>query len=206
MTKILLVRHGHVEGIKPERFRGRSELPLTHRGVSEAQAVARRIASAWRPVKIYTSPMQRCIETGHAIAKACGVGSQAIAELNDIYYGAWQSRSYEEIEKTEPQLFAAWFATPHLVRFPGGESLQDMVARTADALRFVLNRHVEDTVVMVGHTSVNRALLVQLVDQPLSAYWRLAQAPCCINEIDVVDGRVTVVRINETQQLGDLPG
>ena len=206
MTKILLVRHGHVEGIKPERFRGRSELPLTHRGVSEAQAVARRIASAWRPVKIYTSPMQRCIETGHAIAKACGVESQAIAELNDIDYGAWQSRSYEEIEKTEPQLFAAWFATPHLVRFPGGESLQDMVARTADALRFVLNRHVEDTVVMVGHTSVNRALLVQLVDQPLSAYWRLAQAPCCINEIDVVDGRVTVVRINETQHLDDLPG
>jgi broad specificity phosphatase PhoE len=206
LTKILMVRHGHVEGIKPERFRGRSELPLTHRGVSEAQAVARRIASAWRPVKIYTSPMQRCIETGHAIAKACGVESQAIAELNDIYYGAWQSRSYEEIEKTEPQLFAAWFATPHMVRFPGGESLQDMVARTADALRFVLNRHVEDTVVMVGHTSVNRALLVQLVDQPLSAYWRLAQAPCCINEIDVADGRVTVVRINETQHLDDLPG
>jgi broad specificity phosphatase PhoE len=206
LTKILMVRHGHVEGIKPERFRGRSELPLTHRGVSEAQAVARRIASAWRPVMIYTSPMQRCIETGHAIAKACGVETQAIAELNDIDYGAWQSRSYEEIEKAEPQLFAAWFATPHLVRFPDGESLQDMVARTADALRLVLIRHVDDTVVLVGHTSVNRALLVQLVDQPLSAYWRLAPAPCCINEIDVVDGRVTVVRINETQHLDDLPG
>ena len=78
MTKILLVRHGHVEGIKPERFRGRAELPLTDRGVSEAQALARRIASAWRPVKVYTSPMQRCIETGRAIAKACGVESQAI--------------------------------------------------------------------------------------------------------------------------------
>ena len=81
-----------------------------------------------------------------------------------------------------------------------------MVARTADALRLVLNRHVDDTVVLVGHTSVNRALLVQLVDQPLSAYWRLEQAPCCINEIDVVEGRITVVRINEMQHLGDLPG
>ena len=206
MTKILLVRHGHVEGIKPERFRGRAELALTHRGVSEAQAVARRIASAWRPVTVYTSPMQRCIETGHAIAKACGVESQAIDELNDVDYGAWQFRSYEEIEKAEPQLFAAWFATPHLVRFPNGESLQDMVARTADALRLVLDRHVEDTVVLVGHTSVNRALLVQLVDQPLSAYWRLAQAPCCINEIDVVGGRIEIVRINETQHLDNLPG
>jgi probable phosphoglycerate mutase len=206
LTKILLVRHGDVEGIKPERFRGRAELPLTNRGLSEAQAVARRIASAWRPVKVYTSPMQRCIETGHAIATACGVGSQTIDELNDIDYGAWQSRSYEEMQQADPQRFAAWFATPHLVRFPNGESLQDMVARTADALRLVLDRHVEDTVVLVGHTSVNRALLVQLVDQPLSAFWRLGQAPCCINEIDVVGGRISVVRINETQHLDNLPG
>jgi broad specificity phosphatase PhoE len=206
LTKILLVRHGHVEGINPECFRGRADLPLTGRGLAEAQAVARRIAAAWRPIKVYTSPMKRCIETGHAIAKACGVESEAIDELNDIDYGAWQLRSYEEIEDTNPELFAAWFATPHLVRFPNGESLQDMVARTADALRLVLDRHVEDTVVLVGHTSVNRALLLQLVDQPLSSYWRLAQAPCCINEIDVVGGRIAVVRINETQHLDNLPG
>jgi len=32
MTKILLVRHGHVEGISPERFRGRADLPLTAGG------------------------------------------------------------------------------------------------------------------------------------------------------------------------------
>jgi phosphoserine phosphatase len=205
LTKILLVRHGHVEGIKPERFRGRAELPLTDRGLAEAEAVARCIASMWQPVKVYTSPMQRCVETGRAIAKACGIESEAIDQLNDIDYGAWQFRSYEEIEKADPELFAAWFATPHLVRFPNGESLQDIVARTADALRLVLNRHVDDRVVLVGHTSVNRALLVQLVDQPLSAYWRLAQAPCCINEIDVNGGRITVVRINETQHLDNLP-
>lgn len=204
MTRILLVRHGHVEGIRPERFRGRTDLPLTDRGMAEAQAVAERIAEAWRPAKVYTSPMQRCVDTGRAIAKACSIESQAIDYLHDIDYGAWQFRSYEEVEKTEPELFAAWFATPHLVRFPNGESLQDMVARTADALRLVLSRHVEDTVVMVGHTSVNRALLVQLVDQPLSAYWRLAQAPCCINEIDVSEGVVQVLRINETHHLRGL--
>ena len=150
--------------------------------------------------------MQRCVETGRAIAKACGIESEAIDHLNDIDYGAWQFRSYEEIEKTDPQLFAAWFATPHLVRFPNGESLQDMVARTADALRLVLDQHVDDTVVLVGHTSVNRALLVQLLDQPLSAYWRLGQAPCCVNEFDVVGGCITVARINETQHLDDIGG
>ena len=205
MTKILLVRHGHVEGIKPERFRGRTELPLTRRGALEAQAVARRITSAWRPVKVYTSPMQRCVETGRAIANACGIESEAIDHLNDVDYGAWQSRAYDEIEQNDPQAFGSWFATPHLVRFPNGEALQDMVARAADALRLVLERHVEDIVVLVGHSSVNRALLLQLLDQPLSAYWRLGQAPCCINEIDVIGRRVAVLGINETKHLDDLP-
>ena len=55
MTKILLTRHGHVEGILPERFRGRAELALTRKGVAEAEALAARIARAWRPAVVYTS-------------------------------------------------------------------------------------------------------------------------------------------------------
>jgi hypothetical protein len=61
------------------------------------------------------------------------------------------------------------------VRFPDGESPQDLAARTADALRLVLARHGNDTIVLVGHDSVNRALLLQLMDLPLSAYWRIRQ-------------------------------
>ena len=47
MTRILLMRHGHVEGIQPARFCGRADLRLTPRGFAEADAVAQRIASAW---------------------------------------------------------------------------------------------------------------------------------------------------------------
>ena len=44
MTRILLTRHGHVDGIWPERFRGRAELALTERGVGQAEAPAGRTA------------------------------------------------------------------------------------------------------------------------------------------------------------------
>jgi phosphoserine phosphatase len=201
MTKILLVRHGHVAGIDPERFRGREPLDLTDRGRAEADALARRIAAGWQPSRIYTSPMGRCVATGAAIAQACGAKAEILDDLNDIDYGAWQFRTYAEVRDENPALFAAWFATPHLMRFPNGESLQDLLARAANALRFILVRYPDATVVLVGHDSVNRALLLQLLDMPLSAYWRLAQHPCCINEIDVVDGRIQVLRINETHHL-----
>ena len=205
MTKILLTRHGHVEGIHPERFRGREPLELTVRGRKEASAVAQRIAGAWRPVKIYTSPMGRCVATGAAIAHACGVAAEVCSDLNDIDYGAWQFKTFEDARTDDPFLFAAWFVTPQRVRFPRGESLQDLAARTADALRFVLDRHRDDTIVLVGHDSVNRVLLLQCLDLPPSAYWRIAQEPCCLNEIDIADAATCIVRLNETHHLDGLP-
>jgi hypothetical protein len=93
----------------------------------EADAVAQRVASAWSPTKVYTSPMKRCIHTGGAIARACKVEAEILPDLNDINYGEWQWKSYDEVRQAEPQLFALWFAKPHLMRFPAGESFQELV-------------------------------------------------------------------------------
>jgi hypothetical protein len=82
MTKILLIRHGHVEGIKPERFRGREPLELTDQGRGEAAAVANRIAGRWQPRSIYTSPLSRCVKTAEAVAEACAVAAQICDDLN----------------------------------------------------------------------------------------------------------------------------
>jgi probable phosphoglycerate mutase len=69
-----------MEGIKPERFRGRANVPLTDRGTAEPKAVARHIASTWHPTKVYTSPMKRCVDTGSAIAQACHVDSEVLTK------------------------------------------------------------------------------------------------------------------------------
>ena len=203
MTRILLTRHGHVEGIRPERFRGRAELKLTEQGLAEAQALAVRIAGHWKPAGIYTSALQRCVVTGDFIARAAGIGAEPLAGLMDIDYGAWQMRTHEEVEKEAPEAFRLWRTAPQRVRFPGGESLQDVMARTSDVLRLLLERHPGDTVVLVGHDSVNRAILMQLLDMPLAAYPRLTQDPCTLNEIDLpVGGNARVQRINDTGHLG----
>lgn len=201
MTKILLTRHGHVDGIKPARFRGRAPLKLTARGRAEATAVAQRIAGGWQPSTIYTSPMDRCVETGAAIAKACGIGAQICNDLNDIDCGAWQFKTLADAKAQHPALFDAWFATPQLFRFPNGESLQDLAARVADVVRMVLARHADETIVLVGHDSVNCTLLLSFLGLPLSAYWRIVQEPCCLNEIDATGGKVRISRLNETFHL-----
>ena len=84
---------------------------------------------------------------------------------------------------------------------PGGETLQQVLTRAVSALRDVIGRHPGDTVVLVGHDSVNRVMLLHALELPLSRYWRLGQDPCAINEIEFSADGYTVLAINETYQL-----
>jgi broad specificity phosphatase PhoE len=81
---------------------------------------------------------------------------------------------------------------------PDGESLQDLVSRISDVLRFVFAQHRDDIVVLVGDDEVNRALLPQLQNQPLAAPRPLAQDADAMNKTDIVSGRTRIRRINKT--------
>jgi probable phosphoglycerate mutase len=182
-------------------FRGRTEIELTDRGVVEARKTAAWIARSWQPTIVYSSPMKRCRDTGAVIAKQCATNVEILPNLNDLDFGEWRWQAHAVVAQEWPELYHRWRTVPHLMRFPNGESLQDLVARAADALRLAIEKHPAETIVMVGHDSVNRAMLLQVSDQPLSQYWKLAQDPCAINEIVVAPDRVVAVRVNETAHL-----
>ncbi|PXV59685.1 probable phosphoglycerate mutase [Dyella jiangningensis] len=198
MTRIILARHGHVDWIAPERFRGRAELPLSKLGELQAEALAGRIAQSWKPTAIYTSPLSRCIRTGEAIARTTGAPSQVLEDLADTHYGQWQGLTHEEVRSRWPAESRTWFAAPHLAVIPDGETLADVLVRALKALQVVLHRHSGQTVVLVGHDSINRVLLLQCLGLSLTRYWRIKQEPCCVNEIAIDGDDFTIHRINET--------
>ncbi len=201
MTNLLLVRHGHVEGISPERFRGRAELPLTALGRRQAEAVSRRIEAQWRPAAIYSSPMGRCRETSAAIAKPSGLTPIATDGLSDIDYGAWQGLTPDEVRARWPDELDTWYRHPDWAAIPRGETLQQVLDRTCAALHAAIRRHPGETIALVGHDSVNRVILLYVLDLPLSRYWRLRQHPCAINQIDFGADGFTIVAVNQTDHL-----
>src|SRR5258708_24657526 len=113
MTKIILVRHGHVEGIDPPRFRGQTDVELSELGMRQARETARHIRACWSPVAVYTSPLRRCVATGQAISEATGIGNEPLASLVDLNYGAWRWRTYDDMRAEPPKLFALWRTAPH---------------------------------------------------------------------------------------------
>ncbi|GAJ28205.1 histidine phosphatase family protein [Acidomonas methanolica] len=198
---VILVRHGHVEGIEPPRFRGRIDLPLTERGRRQAVATADFISSRWTASAIYSSPLSRCMDTAEAIAKKQTVPVLPLPDLLDIDYGTWQGRTRDEVKSAAPELFKAWMEQPHLTVIDRAETLQDVQARLIRAFDLMRRAHPDGTVIAIGHDSTNRIFVSLALDLSLSHYWRLQQDPCAINVLRFDDAGSHVVSINQTAHL-----
>lgn len=95
--------------------------------------------------------MSRCLRTGQIIAEPLGLEPLPMDALNDIDYGEWQGLTPDEARARWPREVELWYRRPDLARIAAGESLQDVLARTARGLRVLVEWHPEETLVLVGH-------------------------------------------------------
>lgn len=201
VTRIILVRHGQTEWNRVERFRGRADVPLNETGLAQAEATAKRVAQAWRPVAVYSSPLSRAIKTASAIAGQCGIAVQIHDGLADIDYGEWQGLTPDEAKERWPEAHHEWYNLPHTARIPGGETLDDLRARAMAAVAELAARHVGQIIVLVSHTVVNRVILLGVLALGNERFWRLRQDTCAINVFEAEAGEYTLVSLNDTCHL-----
>jgi broad specificity phosphatase PhoE len=205
MTRIVLVRHGQTVWNREERFRGQADVELDEFGLKQAQATGRYLAGRWPVVAVYASPLRRAMQTAEAIAHAQGLAARPLEGLLDVDFGEWQGRLAGEVAQRYPDLYRAWLETPHLVRFPGGEGLDDVRSRAVAALDGVVARHAGQAVALVSHTVFNRVLLCAVLGLGNEHFWRLGQDTCAVNVFDAEqDGAFTVVLLNDTCHLQNL--
>jgi broad specificity phosphatase PhoE len=205
MTRIVLIRHGQTVWNRENRFRGQVDVELDEFGRRQAEATGRYVATRWPVVAVYTSPLQRTMQTAEAVASAQGLTAQPLQGLLDINFGAWQGERADEIAQTYPDLLRAWREAPHTVRFPGGEELADVRSRVVAGLDEVVARHKGQVIALVSHTVVNRVLLCAVLGWGNDRFWRLGQETCAVNVFDVEeDGDFTIVLINDSCHLQGL--
>jgi broad specificity phosphatase PhoE len=204
MTTLVLVRHGRTAWNVDERFRGREDIPLDETGLSQAERTAERIAGRWSPAAVYSSPLSRATATAEAIGRRCRLSVQVSQGLIDVDYGRWQGLTPEEARRRHPRRVRDWYRGAYGARPSGGEPLRRVRNRCRKAVVEIAKRHPEQAVVLVGHTVVNRAILLWLLSMGLKEFWHLRQEPCAINVIET-DGREFVLAsMNDTCHLEDL--
>lgn len=100
----------------PESYRPDSAVgltcPLTQHGVRQAEVARDYLSRILHPTAVCTSPLSRCVRTGEVLAQPHGLATSPLAGFADIDYGAWQGKSYDEVQAAEPAAFASWRRTP----------------------------------------------------------------------------------------------
>jgi broad specificity phosphatase PhoE len=169
---ILLARHGESrDNVAPQRFSGWLDAPLTDRGREQARALA-AVAQQAGVAAVWTSRLIRARETAEIVAAAVGVEVRVDERLAESYRGRWEGRLVEDLEREEPDAWAAWMRGGAGFRFPEGESLAEHQARALAALDAVRVGPLPALVVCHGGTI--RVLATASHPRGLDAYQDVA--------------------------------
>jgi broad specificity phosphatase PhoE len=199
MTEIIIARHGQTEWNVGEVFRGRADIELDETGVKQAELLGEYLSST-KIDAIYSSPLKRALRTAKAIASHHQLEVEISPGLIDFDYGEWQGRPHEEVKVKYVELYKQWTNTPHKVKMPAGETLDDVRKRATDVVDKVIDRY-EGTVVMVAHRVVNKVLICALLGLDNSHFWNIRQDTCGITTFNYENGRFILTVHNNTSYL-----
>lgn len=182
MPIVLLIRHGENDYIKKGRLAGR--LPGVHlnkNGRQQAQALAVRLAGA--PIKaIYSSPLERTIETAQPLAQALGLEVIPRPGLIEVDFGEWQDQKLKGLGRTKLWKVVQW--TPSRMRFPGGETFAEAQYRICRELEELASMHeAKDILVCVTHSDPIRLAVAFYLGMPLDLFQRLSVSPASITAL-----------------------
>jgi broad specificity phosphatase PhoE len=194
-TTFYFVRHGESEGNAARIFTGQSDSPLTPRGREQAEAVAEELAKV-KFDRIVSSDLSRTRDTALAIAKRHRIPVEVVPALREIDVGERTGKDFDETAG-----MPGW-TDDGFVAWPGGETLDQVLARTLGAIDRLTRESPGKTILVVGHGGVNRILLSHF----LGILPKLDRSPATNTNVSVVhtDGMThTVERLFAADHVSD---
>ena len=197
MTNIILCRHGETVWHAENRYAGISDIDLTPRGVDQAAQLANWAQTAGLSA-IYTSTLSRAQATAAASATATGLTVKVDRRLRELDFGQGEGMTTAEMEQKFPDALMRFRSDPAKHHLPGGEDPFKAADRFVASLRDITQRHPDDRVLVVAHTTAIRLALCQLIGIPLREYRRVFPAirNCSLTEISIKSGYVSLLEFN----------
>ena len=168
---VLLARHGQTnDNLPPIRFQGFRDTPLNDTGRAQAHELAERVAAEPEPIRtLWSSDLSRAHETADIVGAKIGLAPRLDPRLREANRGEWEGHLFIEIERDDPERYAAWMRAGASFRFPGGESLQDQLDRVSAALE-EMHATAELPALAVCHGGSIRVMLCSRDPRGLAAF------------------------------------
>lgn len=196
MPLLLLIRHGENDFTKKHKLAG--HLPGVHlneRGQKQAQA----LGEAFKGVPltaIYSSPLERAVETAKPIAEATRLEVQTEAGLLETNVGKWQGRSLAVLRLTK--YWKVIQNSPSRAQFPEGETFYECQSRIVSSLDKIIRKHKpKDIIACVFHADPIKLAVAHYIGLPLDQFQRLGCDTASVSALHIGEMGASLVKLNQ---------
>ncbi|RME36187.1 MAG: histidine phosphatase family protein, partial [Thermoflexia bacterium] len=177
-TTLLLIRHATNDLLTTHRLGGRTPaVHLNDQGRAEAEALADRLARR-NLAAVYSSPMERALETAQAVAARHGLEVHVHPGLHEVDCGQWSGLPLAQVRGNPRWLALETY--PTLNPYPEGETIWQVQVRVVAALEEIRSAHPGQSVAVVSHADPIRAAVAHYIGLPLDLFRRLLISPASL--------------------------
>lgn len=198
---LYLIRHGQTPWNAEKRLQGRSDIDLNENGMQLAKLTGRALNGV--PFfAAFTSPLKRAVHTAELLLCGRDIPLTKDGRLTEISFGVYEGKSIFPGEyEIQDASFRHFFDAPHLYVPPqGGETFDEVEARTADFMRDICSRRelADKTVLVSTHGCALRGLLNSVNPQSREHYWNGGVSKnCAVSIVECRDGRMRLLEENK---------
>lgn len=207
MVQFLLVRHAINEWVKTGKLAGWTPgVHLNEDGKKQAEALGQRLSKE-KLTAIYSSPLERTMETAAAIAQHHPNLTVIEAEgIGEVRYGKWEGKKIKKLAKKKK-----WQVVQHVpsrMTFPKGESMRGTQMRAVDTIEQLYAQYKDDKaakVVLVFHADLIKMVVAHYLGVHLDLFQRIVISPASITRLLLDEGRPFLATVNDTSHNPPLP-
>jgi probable phosphomutase (TIGR03848 family) len=198
IVNLLLIRHGQNDWVGGRLAGWTPGVHLNDKGQTEAAYLAEQLAKV--PLAaIYSSPLERTVETAQPIADAHGLPVQIREGLGEAQYGEWTGKSLKKLRKHK--LWPVVQVYPSGARFPGGESMREIQARIVAELDGIRDAHPGQTIATVSHSDPIKMAVAHYLGLPLDLFQRLVVEPASVTAFSFTRFGPRLIFLNRNESL-----
>ena len=194
MTTFLLLRHAHSIANGAGVLAGRtSGISLSDLGRKQSRALKKTLSDI-EPRYIFSSPLERCIQTVDPLARSLNKKVRTLDGLIEMDYGLWSGRKLRHLAK-EP-LWKKIQKEPSAVVFPEGESFPQAWRRIEKTLRDLQSKYPKSTLLLCTHGDITKMAIAMTVGIPLDDFQRIVIDPASLSVLDWEGRQRTLLQSN----------
>ena len=198
MTTFYLARHGSCAGLGKTLWGRTAGVCLNEEGKAQAQRLAERFSGLVLDA-IYSSPLERALETAEAIARTTKLEVKQSSAFNEVDFGDWTGKSFEEL--AHDKRWHRFNTQRSVTSIPGGESFLDVQARVIAELERLTEQHRDRNVAIVSHADVIKAAVGYVATTPIDLLQRIEISPCSVSIIANGEHDTKLLAVNSRVEL-----